>query len=154
MLSMRDFSKKYRNSKSAHLPSSLKKPELRTTHPPVEVWYKSETRSKELVTIDMLDKCAAVQPRAFSDVYGDGHLQSRFKTARVIAAIREDRPKVFPVEFSVGVWNRTNYDFPDAASLRMVRRIIRIAPPGAKRDKVSRPAWIPTPEGSPLRHPT
>ena len=41
------------------------------------------------------------------------------------------------------------FDSSDACS-EGVRRIARIAPPGANRDKIARLARIPRPDGSPL----
>ena len=103
---------------------------------------KSETRPKEPVTVNMFEKCDVSQSRYFSAVYGDEHLKPRLKAIKALVNTHEDHPKVFPIEFIVDVWNRMNHDFVDAC-LEGVRRIVRIAPPGSKRDRIAKLAWRP-----------
>lgn len=110
---------------------------------------KSETRPNEPVTVNMFEKCAIAQSRYFSAVYGDERLEPRLKAAKSLVTTHEDHPKVFPIDFIVDVWNRMNHDFADAC-LEGIRRIVRIAPPGSKRGKIAKLAWMPRADGTPL----
>ena len=55
--------------------------------------------------------------------------------------------RFLPSIFLVDVWSRANYDFAEAG-LAGVSRIIRIAWPGARRDKIARLAWRPRSDGA------
>ena len=97
----------------------------------------------------MFGKCATFQSRTFPAIYGDEHLKTRLKAVQGLIGVRENRPKVFQIDFLVDVWNRMNYDFVDAC-MEGVRRIMRISPTGSKRDKIARLAWRPRADGTPL----
>ena len=90
--------------------------------------------------------CAA--PLLFCSLWGE-HLKPRLKAVKALANTREVHPKVFPIDFIVDVWNHMNHDFADAC-LEGIRRIVRIAPPGSKRDKIAKLAWRPRADGTPL----
>ena len=72
----------------------------------------------------------------FSEVNGEDHLETRLKAIQGLIGVRENRPKVFSVDFLVEVRNWENYDFP-GAFLEGVRRIIRLVPPGSKRGEIA-----------------
>ena len=97
----------------------------------------------------MFGKCAITQSRFSSTIYGGEHLKPRLKAIKALVNTHEGHPKVFSIEFIGDVWSRMNYDFADAC-LEGVRRIVRIAPPGSKRDKIAKLAWRPRPDGTPL----
>ena len=110
---------------------------------------KSETRPKEPATVNMFGKCAPGHPRYFDAVYGGEQLEPRLEAIGALANTHEDRPEVPPIDFVGDVWNRMHHDFTDAC-LEGIRRIVRISPPGSKRDKIAKFSWIPRADGTPL----
>ena len=76
-------------------------------------------------------------------------MEPRLKAIKSLANTHEDRPNDPPIDFIGDVWNRMNHDFVDAC-LDGIRRIVRIAPPGSKRDKIAKLAWRPRADGTPL----
>ena len=110
---------------------------------------KTENRPMEPVTASMFQKCAIAQSRYFGAVYGGEYLKPRLKAIKALVNTHEDHPKVRPIEFIGDVWGRANHDFTDYW-IERIRRIVRIAPPGSKRDKIARSAWRPRAGGTPL----